>query len=124
MKFFRNLLIFVILCCVLAVGILFAVQNTVTVPLDLLFMQLTERSVSLWVLLAFAVGGIVGMLTSLGLVLRLRASLMQANRKLRQAEKNSLKEPAPDVASTSVGEPATAEQPPQKADKMDSPVNE
>ena len=124
MRFFRNLLTFVVLCGVLAVGMLFAVQNTVTVPLDLLFIQLSARSVSLWVLLAFAVGGIVGMLTSLGLVVRLRASLMQANRKLRQAEKNSLKQPVPDVAGTPAGKPATAEQSQQKADKVDSPLNE
>jgi putative membrane protein len=116
MRFFRNLLTFVILCGVLAVGMLFAVQNTVAVPLDLLFVQLSERSVSLWVLLAFASGGVVGMLTSLGLVVRLRASLMQANRKLRQAEKASARERVPGMDNTSAEAPTPAALPQQKVD--------
>ena len=86
MRFLRNLLTFLLLCGVLLVGMSFAVQNTVPVPLDLLFLQLAERSLALWVLLAFAVGGVIGMLTNIGLVLRLRASLMGANRRLRVAE--------------------------------------
>jgi putative membrane protein len=89
MKFLRNLLVFLFLCSVLLVGMSFAVQNTVAVPLDLLFIQLAERSLALWVLLAFALGGVIGMLTNMGLVLRLRTSLMQARRKLRAAEKAS-----------------------------------
>jgi putative membrane protein len=89
MKFIRNLLVFIFLCAVLLVGMSFAVQNTARVPLDLLFIQLGERSLSLWVLLAFATGGVIGMLTSIGVILRLRASLMQARRSLRAAEKAS-----------------------------------
>ena len=92
MRFLRNLLTFLLLCGVLLVGMSFAVQNTVPVPLDLLFIQLAERSLALWVLLAFAVGGVIGMLTNIGLVLRLRASLMGANRRLRVAEKAQLKD--------------------------------
>ncbi|MCZ6829025.1 MAG: LapA family protein [Gammaproteobacteria bacterium] len=92
MRFIRNLLTFLLLCGVLLVGLLFAVQNTDLVPLDLLVFQLSERSVALWVLLAFALGGVIGMLTNMGLVLRLRASLMQAKRKLLAAEKTQLKE--------------------------------
>ncbi len=104
MKFLRNLLTFIVLCGVLALGILFAVQNTVLVPLDLLVIQLPEASVALWVLLAFATGGVLGMLTSMGLVLRLRTTLMQANRRLRQAEKQRLKGEAPTTTP-----PATTE---------------
>ena len=55
-----------------------------------------ERSVALWVLLAFAVGGIAGLLTSLGIILRLRARLLAANRRLaRQADARN---PAPETA--------------------------
>ena len=92
MRFLRNLLTFVVLCGVLALGMLFAVQNTAQVPLDLLVIYLPERSVALWVLLAFAVGGVIGMLTSVGLMLRLRTALLQANRRLNAAEKLHAKE--------------------------------
>ena len=91
MKFIRNLITFILLCGVLLVGMSFAVQNTTPVPLDLLFIQLSERSLALWILMAFAVGGVVGMLTNIGLVLRLRTSLMAANRKLRTADKTAAK---------------------------------
>ncbi len=78
-----------LLLAILAISVLFAVQNTATVPLDLLIISLPERSVALWVLLAFALGGVVGMLTSVGVVWRLRASLLSANRKLRKKQKQS-----------------------------------
>ena len=94
MKFIRNLLTFVLICAVLILGMMFAGQNTATVPLDLLIVYLPERSVALWVVLAFTLGGVIGMLTSVGLVLRLRASLLQANRKMRGVEKARQKEEA------------------------------
>jgi putative membrane protein len=82
MKFIKNLSYFAILLAVLVLGALFAVQNTAVVPLDLLVIYLPERSVALWVLLAFAAGGLIGMLTSIGLVLRLRTALLRVNRQL------------------------------------------
>jgi uncharacterized membrane protein YciS (DUF1049 family) len=82
-----SLLIYVcVALAMLALGAMFAVQNEATVPLDLLVVYLPERSVALWVLLAFALGGVIGMLTSLGLVLRLRTALLAANRKLHKRD--------------------------------------
>lgn len=87
MKFIVSLLVFLLLCAVLALGIGFAAVNRTTVPLDLLVIRFGEHSVALWVVAAFAAGGVIGMLTNMGLVLRLRTSLMRANRKLRGLEK-------------------------------------
>lgn len=87
MRLLRRILMFLLLCLMVAVGVLFAVQNPEPVPLDLLLLQLPERSVALWVLLGFAIGGVIGMLTSLGMILRLRASLLRANRRLSAAGK-------------------------------------
>ena len=51
--------------------------------------------------LAFALGGVLGMLTSVGIILRLRTALLAANRKLNRLSRN----PAP----AAVPVPAPAE---------------
>jgi uncharacterized integral membrane protein len=83
MKILRNLLYILVFIVSLVAGSLFVVQNTAEAPMDLLFFQLSEQRVALWVVLSFGLGGLLGMLTSLGLVLRLRTALMKANRQLR-----------------------------------------
>ncbi len=88
MKLLYRILFLAAVLAVLAIGVLFSVQNTATVPLDLLVIALPERSIALWVLLAFTLGGLVGMLTSVGVVWKLRASLLRANRQLRKQEKH------------------------------------
>ena len=85
MKLLRNISVFVIALAMLVLGALFAVQNDAPVPLDLLVVSLPPRSIALWVLLAFALGGVLGMLTLLGINLRLRTALHTANRKLARA---------------------------------------
>ena len=82
MEFARKLLYLLIAVAMVLLGALFAVQNDNAVPLDLLVVSLPERSIALWVLLAFAAGGLLGLLTSLGIILRLRTRLLAANRKL------------------------------------------
>lgn len=97
MQLVRKLVFFLVALAMLALGALFAVQNEAKVPLDLLVVYLSERSVALWVLLAFALGGVVGLLTSLGIILRLRARLMAANRRLGRQAGN--KTPSADTAA-------------------------
>ncbi len=82
MKYFKYIVYFAGFAAVLLLGVSFGIQNTATVPLDLLVISLPEHSIALWVLLAFAAGGIIGMLTSMGLVLRLRTALLRVNRQL------------------------------------------
>ena len=93
MNLIKKTTYFLIVLAVLVLGALFAVQNTVAVPLDLLLIYLPARSVALWVLLAFAIGGVIGMLTSIGLVLRLRTALLRANRQLAKMPEPSTPEP-------------------------------
>jgi putative membrane protein len=85
MKFLRNLLTVVIVLATLAVGVLFALQNKMPVPLDLLVYTLEPRSLALWVLAAFAVGGVLGMLISSVILVRKQASLATAKRQLAKA---------------------------------------
>ena len=92
MKYLKNILYFAAFAGLLVLGAAFAAVNTATAPLDLLVVYLPERTIALWVLLAFGAGGIIGMLTSMGLVLRLRTTLLRVNRQLakqRAPEKGS-----------------------------------
>jgi uncharacterized integral membrane protein len=106
MNFLKNFFYFAVVLVMLGLGALFAVQNTASVPLDLLVVSLPERSVALWVLLAFAVGGVTGMLTSIGLVLRLRTALMRANRQLARIKPSAELAGAPAAAEATEGEEA------------------
>lgn len=55
---------YVLIVLALVFGVLFSVQNTVRVPLDLLIIRLPEATVAAWVLWAFVIGGLVGVLIS------------------------------------------------------------
>ncbi|RLQ22698.1 DUF1049 domain-containing protein [Seongchinamella sediminis] len=85
MKLLRNLLYLALVVAMAAVGVLFALQNEMPVPLDLLVVNLEPRSLALWLLLAFTVGGLLGMLMSSALVLRTRTALASANRQLARS---------------------------------------
>jgi putative membrane protein len=85
MKWLRTLITVVIVLATLAASVLFALQNKAPVPLDLLVYSFEPKSLALWILLALVVGGLLGMLTSSAMALRLRTSLHSTNRKLSKA---------------------------------------
>jgi len=85
MKLLRNLLTLVVVLATVAVGVLFALQNKIPVPLDLLIYTFEPRSFALWLLVALALGGILGMVMSMVIVVRQRAFLGSANRQLARA---------------------------------------
>ena len=78
----RTLFYILILLAGLALGVLFALQNTQAVPLDLLVYTFAPRSLALWVLGAFALGGLAGLLVSSMYLLRSRAALASSRRQL------------------------------------------
>ena len=84
MKPLRKLLTVLIILATLVVSVLFALQNTVQVPLDLLVYSFGAQSLALWVLLAFVLGGVLGMIISSIILVRTRASLKSATRKLEK----------------------------------------
>ncbi len=86
MRPMKRLLVLILLVCVLLFGVLFSIQNTDTVALDLLLVQLPEQRVALWVLLAFALGGIVGMLISAAAILTLKSQNLLLQRKLHKQQ--------------------------------------
>jgi len=99
MQLLQKLVSLLLILGTLLIGMLFALQNTDTVALDLLLIQLPERSVALWVLLAFSVGAILGMAASSGIVLRLRKDLFTLRSQLQRksTEVDKLRSSGPQV---------------------------
>lgn len=85
MKILRHLLTAIIILAMIAVGVLFALQNEVAVPLDLLVYQFAPRSLALWLLSFLAVGGLLGLAISSFIMLRQYASLRSKTRQLVKA---------------------------------------
>lgn len=86
MKQLRTLVTILVVVATLASGVLFAVQNEVPVPLDLLIYTFSPRSLALWILLAFALGGVLGMFVSSVILVRTRAALGACKRQLNRAQ--------------------------------------
>nr|WP_299240216.1 LapA family protein [uncultured Halomonas sp.] len=87
MRWLKGLLLAIILLLVLLLGILFAVNNQEAIPLNLIWMELPPASLSLWLLVALAIGVLLGMLAMSGVYLRLRALLTRAQRHNQQQRK-------------------------------------
>jgi uncharacterized integral membrane protein len=85
MLFLKRLLILLILALIFVSAIFFTLRNQAPVPLSLLVVDLAERPVAFWVLSAFVIGGITGMLTCVTMFLRLKKSELLTRRKLRQS---------------------------------------
>ena len=66
----------------LALGVLFAIQNTVAVPLDLLFVVLPERSLALWLILALSFGVVLGLVVSWGIIFRIKKNIFDLQEQL------------------------------------------
>ena len=86
MNLLRNLLTAVVVLAMLAVGVLFSLQNKVPVPLDLLFFTFEPRGLAVWVLSALGLGGVLGMAVSSLILFRTRASLSSCRRQLLKAQ--------------------------------------
>ncbi|MDP4650537.1 MAG: lipopolysaccharide assembly protein LapA domain-containing protein [Haliea sp.] len=82
----RRLVALLVLFAMVAAGVLFALQNHTPVGLDLLVVDLAPRSLALWVLVTLALGGLLGLLASSLIILRLRGSLALARRKLDKSK--------------------------------------
>ena len=82
----KYLLVLIFILVILAFSVLFSVQNDVRVPLDLLVWRFGEHRLALWVLSAFTLGGLFGLLVSSMAIIHLRTARMRLNRHLRAAE--------------------------------------
>jgi lipopolysaccharide assembly protein A len=87
MRWLRRIATVLLLAIVLAAGLLFSLQNADTVPVDLLVYQTVERPVSVWLLVAFALGGLVGLVVGSAALVRVQASRLRLRRQLETCEK-------------------------------------
>ncbi|MEM8561728.1 MAG: LapA family protein [Pseudomonadota bacterium] len=85
MKTLRVLLYLVILGAGVTLGGFFAVQNMQAVPLDVLVYTFEPRSLALWILIAFALGGVLGLIVSSAYLVRSGAALRSSRRQLDKA---------------------------------------
>ena len=85
--FLKRVSIVLLLIVVVVFGALFSVQNGSTVPLDLLVFQFSERSMAFWLLSAFAVGGLSGVVVSMLAIMRLKSSQLALRRQLGKHDK-------------------------------------
>ncbi|MFC6669598.1 LapA family protein [Marinobacterium aestuariivivens] len=87
MRWLKSLLTGLVCLLILLVGILFTIHNTDKVAIDLIFVQLPQASLSLWLIAAFVCGGILGVLLSSFAILGLKTRLRSARRRSVQAHR-------------------------------------
>lgn len=86
MKWIKRVLAVLVLLVVFVWAIVFTAENTLQAPLSLVFFTLPEASISVWIVGGFAAGGLLGLLLSLLLIARLKASHLSTRRQLEQCQ--------------------------------------
>ncbi len=86
MRLLKRLIFALLLLVVLAFGVLFSIQNGQKAGLDLLLVQLPEQRIALWVFLAFALGGLLGLVAGSMAWARLKGRVMLLQRRLDKQE--------------------------------------
>ncbi len=96
MRWIWRLLVVMLLLGVLVIGLLFSIQNATEVSVDLLVLQTMPRPLATWLIIAFVIGGVSGLLAGSAALLRLQARQVQLRRQLGNCEKElaQLKAPA------------------------------
>ena len=85
MTFVHKVFTVIVVLGALVASVLFALQNKLPVPLDVLVYRFEPQSLAVWILLSFALGGVVGMAVSTVILLRTRAALVSSRRQLNKA---------------------------------------
>lgn len=87
MRWLKMFIVLLISIVVLFVGIMFTIHNTDKVAIDLIFIQLPEASLSLWLIAFFVSGGVLGTILSTFAVIGLKTKLNLSNRRAETANK-------------------------------------
>ncbi len=85
MKLVKRLLTVVLLLAIVAGTVLFALSNPASVKVDFLAFQLTASAAS-WIIGAFVLGGLFGLLAGMGVLLRLKTTQVRTARKIKRFE--------------------------------------
>ncbi|WP_272989405.1 MULTISPECIES: lipopolysaccharide assembly protein LapA domain-containing protein [Spongiibacter] len=81
----KSLLLLLLVMAVVMLGLLFSMENTTLVSLNVLVAELPEQRLSTWVILSFFVGGLCGMLSASFVLIRLQASRLRLLRNVKRA---------------------------------------
>lgn len=95
----KNVLWIGFILLVVALSILFSLQNSTPIALDLLIAPMPPLPVSVWILLSFALGAVFGLGAGGLSVLKLRSANHLLRRKLQQIEAASAKNGAVKAAA-------------------------
>ncbi|MCM2130898.1 lipopolysaccharide assembly protein LapA domain-containing protein [Larsenimonas rhizosphaerae] len=87
MRWIKGVIMAIVALVVIVLGILFAVRNQASVPLDIIWTSLPPASLSLWLLSTLVVGVLLGMIAMTGMYLRLRTALVKARHEQRTQQK-------------------------------------
>ncbi|KXJ55211.1 MAG: putative membrane protein [Neptuniibacter pectenicola] len=87
MRFLKTLILILLCLAVLLIGIMFTIHNTEKVVIDLVFFQLPEASLSIWLIATFLMGGFIGVTLSVMTVWMLKTRLGSARRKIATTQK-------------------------------------
>ena len=87
MRWFKRVCIFLLLAVAFFWGMLFTSENTTQVALNLVFWEFGPANMSLWIMLAFILGGLLGLIVSLLLLMKLRTHLIRAEKRADLFEK-------------------------------------
>jgi len=90
MQFLRRGLTAILALLVGGWAFMFALANDSVAEIDLLFITLGEQSVALWLIAAFVVGGVCGLLASLGAMISAWRTQSKLRAELRAQAANSL----------------------------------
>lgn len=77
MQWLRRGLAVILAIAAAAIGALFSLQNTQSVPLDLIVVHLPPQPIAIWILLALAAGVLIGLSTGAWLALHRAATIRQ-----------------------------------------------
>ncbi|WP_305857213.1 LapA family protein [Balneatrix alpica] len=85
MRLIKRLIMGALALAVLFIGIMFAIHNTQPLALDLVVFKLPELSASLWLMISFFSGGLLGIALSIFMLLQMKARLLTLRRQLNQS---------------------------------------
>lgn len=87
MRWIKGAILGLLCLLFLFVGVMFTINNTQMVAVDLVLIKLPEASLSLWLVATFILGGLLGMAISVVSVLLLRTRLRAERRRVSNAQK-------------------------------------
>jgi len=83
----RKILIAVVVIFVILVGLVFSLNNQVQVSLNFIFFHTPALGVAFWLIIAFVIGGLLGVLLTSALVMRQSMTRRRLERRLGKTEK-------------------------------------